>query len=129
MVIVRPLPEIARDVPDWLRLHVEGKFKDGAVSEETFSMFMEPTSDQITVTDSWRVPSHTVILYIEEETCWALAARMETVYTAYIKGLPIRVVGDYALRDLELIDEILYRFHTMMTEAGHDLATLFGGGA
>ena len=127
MVIVRPLPEIIRDVPDWLRLYAEGRFKDGAVEEETFSLYMDPTNNQILISDSWKVGSHTVIFYMEENTCWALASRTESVYSAYMKDLPIHVAGKYVIRDMELIDEILQNFYDLMSESGHDLAALLGG--
>lgn len=127
MIIVRPLPEVSRDIPNWLMLYQQGKLKEGAVAAESFSLYLDPTENQMRVSDSWQVGQHTVIFYIEEYVCWALASRAETVYSAYMKGLQIRVAGDYALRDMELVDEILQRFYEMTTEAGHDIASLMGG--
>jgi hypothetical protein len=54
-----------------------------------------------------------------------VAARTETVYTAWLKGWPIRIQGDYAVRDVELVDEILNLYYQLALEAGHDLAALF----
>lgn len=127
MVIVKPLPEIARDIPDWLKIHANGGFKDGAVAEDAFSLYIDPTTDAIEITDSWKVGEHTITFYIEENTCWALAARTESVYSAFMKGLPIQPVGGYAIRDMELLDELLQRFYEMMMEGGHDLASLAQG--
>lgn len=127
MVIVRPRPEVVRDIPDWLRLYERGRLKEGAVLSESFSFFLDPVNDEIKIVDFWKVEKPTVIFYIEESVCWSLVTRAETVYTAYTKNLPIRVVGTGIIRDLELVDEVLNRFYEIMSESGHDLSELFGG--
>lgn len=123
--IVRPRPDVREHILDWLRLFAEDRLRPGAVSEETFAMVSE--EGILRVTDLELVPKPTVTFYVEVDTCWKLAARRETVYTAYIKGLPLRVKGHFIIRDMELIDEILNTFYELMREEGKDLAKLFAG--
>jgi hypothetical protein len=123
--MLRPDPEIARDVPGWLKLYVEGRLKPGAVAAEAFCVYLDPTSAQIQIVDSWQVKDPTVTFYIEEQAAQIVAARTETVYTAWIKGWPIRLEVDHSLRDVALVDEILNQYYRLALEAGHDLAALF----
>ena len=125
--VLKPRSEVAHYIPDWVRAFSEGKLRDGAVAEETFSLYYEPTTDTIQVTDTWRVPAHTVTFFVEEGTCWAIAARRETVYTAYQRGMPLRVQGDFKIRDMELIDEIMNSFYQTLKDQGKDMAALFVG--
>ena len=125
--ILTPHPEVSHYIPDWLRLYAQGKMKPGSVSEEIFTIFMDPKANKIGITDSWRVPEHTVTFLIEENTCWSIAARKETVFTAYHKGYPLRVIGDFKLRDMELVDEILRIIFEALKAEGKDLSELFRG--
>ena len=125
ITLLQPQPEIASDVPGWLKLYVEGRLKPGAVEEEAFCVYLDPTSGQIQIVDSWQVKDPTVVFYIEQQAAQIVAARTETVYTAWLKGWPIRIQGDYAVRDVELVDEILNLYYQLALEAGHDLAALF----
>lgn len=125
--VLRPRPEVAQYLPDWLKLYAEDRLKEGAVQEESFSLYLDPLTNQIQVTDPWRIPDHTVTFLVEENTCWMLASRKETVYTAYQKGLPMRVKGDFIIRDMELVDEILDLFYRTLQDQNMDLAQLLGG--
>jgi len=130
--MLRPDPEIANNVRGWLKLYVEagrgqgsGQWKPESVEEEAFCVYLDPTSAQIQIVDSWQVKDPTVTFYIEEQAAQIVAARTETVYTAWIKGWPIRLEGDHSLRDVALVDEILNQYYRLALEAGHDLAALF----
>ena len=125
--VVTPLPEVERVVEFWLRKHVEGRLKPGAVSESTFTVFLDPSTNQINIVEPWQVREPTVIFYIDEKVAWQVAARSHTVYTAWISGLPIFVQGEYGMRDIALIDEILAIYYELMLESGYDLAALFRG--
>ena len=99
--------------------------KPGAVEEEAFCVYLDPTSGQIQIVDSFQVKDPTVTFFIEEQAAQIVAARTETVHTAWLKGWPIRIDGDYGLRDVALVDEILDLYYRLALEAGHDLAALF----
>ena len=123
--LLRPKPEIADNVPGWLKIYAEGRMKPGAVEEEAFCVYLDPTSGQIQIVDSFQVKDPTVTFFIEEQAAQIVAARTETVHTAWLKGWPIRIDGDYGLRDVALVDEILDLYYRLALEAGHDLAALF----
>ena len=95
------------------------------MAAETFCVYLDPTSGQIQIVDAWQVKDPTVVFYIEQQAAQIVAARTETVYTAWLKGWPIRIQGDYEVRDVELVDEILNLYYQLALEAGHDLAALF----
>lgn len=127
--ILRPHPEVSSRIPNWLLLYTEDKLKPGAIQVERFAIYLDPINNDIVITDAWRISDSTVTFFIEEHTCWALAARKETVYTAYIRNHPIRVQGTYVIRDIELIDEILDSFYNLLKSEGRDLAEVFAGAA
>ena len=54
-----------------------------------------------------------------------IAGRSETCYTAWWKGMPLWTEGDSPVRDMNVIDDILELFHSLMNNAGHDVASLF----
>ncbi|MFQ6027353.1 MAG: hypothetical protein ACE5Q6_07660 [Dehalococcoidia bacterium] len=114
-----------RWVTHWLRKHVEGKLKPGAVEEDAFTVFLDAATNQINIVEPWQVTEPTVTFYIWERVAWQVAARAHTVYTAWMQGLPIFVEGEYAMRDIELVDEILAIYYELMLQSGHDLAALF----
>lgn len=123
MRIVRPHPEV-KIIPDWLKLYADGKLKPGAVQEEPFTLFID-SQEQMVVGDYHRVADPTVRFIIESEVCWRLAARSDSVYSAYMKGLDMRAEGDFTIRDMELVDEILRQLYDLLIEEGHDVARLF----
>lgn len=128
MKVLTPLPEIASDIPGWLKMYVDGRLKDGAVDEQGFCIYLDPTDGEIHIVDSSQVGAPTVTFLIEERTARVVAQRVETVYTAWMKGWPVRIEGEYAIRDVELIDEILQLYYQLMLDHGHDLVTLFQEG-
>ena len=123
--IVTPLPEVEQWVSGWLRKHVEGKLKPGAVQEEAFTVFLDPATNQLNIVEPFQVREPSVTFYIWEQVAWQVAARAHTVYTAWMQGWPIYVEGEYAMRDIELVDEILAIYYELMLQSGHDLAALF----
>jgi len=123
--VLKPDRGLARDIPEWLQLYEEGRLKVGAIEEESFTIYMNPSTNSLAVTDSELIPSPTATFLVEEEVCWQLAARTESVYSAYIKGYPLRVVGEFKIRDMELVDEILDSFYEIMKADGKDIAELF----
>ena len=125
--ICTPIPEVAKHVDDWFRLHCDGRLKSGAVQEDAFCIYLDPTSNEMHVADTWQVKNKTATIFIEERTCWVLAMRTETVLSALFKGMKVKAVGDGALRDIEVFDDILDVFYKLMVEQGHDLVALFGG--
>ena len=92
--------------------------------EESFGILMNPQIN-LEVVDARTLTEPTVRFFVEEEVAWKLAARRETTYTAYIKGLALRAKGQHIIRDLELVDEILETVYTLMKEEGKDMAALF----
>lgn len=123
MRIVKPHPEV-KIIPDWLKLYADGKLKPGAVQEEPFTLFID-SHEQMIVGDYHRVASPTVRFIIESGVCWRLAARSDSVYSAYMKGLDMRAEGDFTIRDMELVDEILKQLYDLLVQEGHDVARLF----
>lgn len=126
--IVTPLPEVEQRIPGWLRKYAEGKLKPGAATEEAFTVFLDPTTNTINIVDAWQVNTPTATFYLWDKVAWQLAARTHTVLTAWWSGMPIYVVDQKtAIRDMELVDEILSVYYELMLENGHDLAKLFQG--
>ncbi len=119
---MRPNPEVAL-IPNWIKLYAEGRIKSGGAVEEAFCLFIDPR-DQLVVADFHRVAEPTVRFFIDEDTAWKLAARSHSVYSAFAMSLPMRTEGDWAMRDMELMDEILKLFYDVLREDGHDLAEL-----
>jgi hypothetical protein len=117
-----------RDRPGWLKEYAEDKLVPGAVGEEVFCVALDPETNQVYVADA--PPPHsrsTVTFLLEEHTAYMLAMRSESVYSAWLKGRPVRVHGEYVMRDIELVDEILNIYYQLMLENGHDLAAVFRG--
>lgn len=96
----------------------------GAVLEEPFCLFIDSNS-QMVVADFHRVLEPTVCFFVEEATCWKLAGRSYSVYSAYMMGKPIRAQGAFTIRDMELVDQILQMFYDALKMDGFDLAGLF----
>lgn len=125
--ICTALPEVARHVDDWFRLHCDGRLNPGAVEEDSFCIYLDPVSNDMHIADAWQIKNKTATIFIEEKTCWVLAMRTETVLSALFKGMKVKAVGEGAIRDIEIFDDILNVFYTLMVEEGHDLVALFGG--
>jgi len=126
--ILTPLPEVQKHVDDWFRLYCTGRLNPGAVQEDAFCIYLDPTTDDMHVADSWQVQRKTSTIFIEVKTCWILASREETVLSALFKGMKVRADGEGVLRDIEIFDEILDVFYKLMIDSGHDLVALFIGG-
>ena len=123
--IAKPIPQVERYVEDWFTKYVEGKLKPGAVEEDAFTIFLDPGTNQVNIVEPWQVREPTVTFVIWGQVAWQLAARVQTVYTAWMLGWPVYVDGEYAMRDIELVDEILTIYYELMLKSGHDLAALF----
>ncbi len=123
--VLKPLPVIKADIPGWLKYYVGGRLNEGAVEEQAFCIYLDPTDSQIHIVDPWQVSEPTVTFYIEEGAAKVVAQRVETVHTAWLKGWPVRMEGEYAIRDVALVDEILQLYYELMLENGHDLIRLF----
>lgn len=122
-------------IPNWIRHYAEGRLRAGSAVEESFCLFID-SKDQIVVADFHRVAEPTVRFFIDEDTAWKLAARNLSVYSAFSTSLPLRadgdaktiqplafrVEGEFAMRDMELMDEILQLFYDVLREEGHNLA-------
>ena len=118
---------MAKHVDHWFRLYTEGRLNQGAVEEDAFCIYLDPTTNDMHVVDPWQVQHKTAIIYVERKTMDILAARTETVLSALLKGMMVKPTGDGAIRDIEILDEILDVFYRLMIEQGHDLIALFGG--
>jgi hypothetical protein len=129
LVILKPHPRMVREHPGWLKAYAEGKLVPGAVEEEIFCVALNPTTNQVYMSDDDpRQKKHsTVTFLLEEHTAYMVAMRSESVFSAWLKGYPVRIHGEYAVRDVELVDEILNTYYQLMMENGHDLAALFRG--
>ena len=102
----------------------EKKLRAGAAVEEAFSLFID-SHEHLVVADFHRVLDPTICFVLDNLTAWKLAARSYSVYSAFAMGLPLRAEGDFAIRDMELMDEILKLLYDILMEEGHDLAALF----
>lgn len=120
--IVRPHPDVAK-IPDWIKRFGLAKLKPGAAYASNFVVYMNSNA-LFEVGDGEAIPNPTVRFYIDEATCWELAARRETIYTAHSKGRPMYVDGRYALRDMELIDDMMEMIYQTLKADGLDLADL-----
>lgn len=121
--------ETQKQGKNWLTEYANNNLMSGAVEEEIFCVALNPVNSEIYVADQDPRVSNvsTVTFLLEEHTAYMLAMRSESVLSAWLKGFPVRVVGEYAMRDVELVDEILNTYYHLMLENGHDLATLFRG--
>ena len=132
--LLKPHPEI-EEVEGWLEKYVEGFWADSArnnqglveaaVEEEAFVVFLDPSTNQIHVVEPHQVAAPTVVVHIHYRTAYMIAGRSETCYTAWWKGMPLWTEGDSPVRDMNVIDDILELFHSLMNNAGHDVASLF----
>jgi hypothetical protein len=120
---------MVREVPGWLKEYADNRLIPGVVEEEIFCVALDPATNVIYVADDdprinkWS----TVTILLEEHTAFMLAMRSESVFSAWLKGFPLRIQGEYVMRDVELVDEILSTYYQLMLENGHDLAAVFRG--
>lgn len=129
--VCTPLPEVEQyarvGASDWWQLYADGRLNPGAVLEDAFCIYLDPSTNDMQIVDPALVKNKTATVFIEEKTCWILAMRTETVLSAMFKGMKVRAVGEGAIRDIEIMDDILDVFYTLMVESGHDLVALFKG--
>lgn len=132
--LLKPHPEI-EEMEGWLEKYATGHLKtsarndqgllEEAVKEEAFCIFLDPVTNKINIVDPHQVTGPTVVVYIHYLTAYRIAGRSETCYTAWWKGMPIWTEGDSPVRDINVIDDILELYHTLMMNSGHDVASLF----
>lgn len=100
---------------------------EDAVKEEAFLVYMDPANNRIQIRDPEDASQFTVEVAIEAGTALVVASRSETCYTAWLKGMPVWTEGEAPVRDINIIDEILEVYYQLMSDAGHDMASLFQG--
>ena len=85
--ILKPHPEI-EEVEGWLEKYIEGYWKTSArnsqglletsMEEEAFSVFLDPSTNQINVVEPHQVTEPTMVVYIHYRTAYMIAGRSET---------------------------------------------------
>ena len=109
--VCRPHREVEALIKHWIKKYANGLFKDGAVAEEPFSMWLETQTEkfQIMVEPGQKMENPTAELFVAEPLFWRIAARDTDLTSAYLtsKQIYIRSRVEQDLRDLAHIDNIL----------------------
>lgn len=125
--VCRPHPEVASFFRDWLSLYADERLKEGAVVDEPFGVWLDTTGTRWVIS---MVPGSkdnpTATIFVSEDMFWALAARSETLFSAFITGKPIvtKSKDSIDLRDLTHVDALLTIINKSLVQKGIDLASL-----
>jgi len=125
--VCRPHPEVEALIDNWLRLHSEQQIIQGGVVEDLFALHLDTSEDEYKLINA--APSDqepTAEIYITEDTFWNLAGRLDSLYTAFIRGRPIIIKSSkkMEMRDIVHMDKILMLIHESLAKQGINIASL-----
>jgi len=128
--VCRPREDTRFYIPQWFRHYIRGQFNpeafaEGVVVEELFSLYLDTSQPKWQlVATKIPLPQPTVTAFISEERFWEVAARSETLYSLFIKGKEIEVIGDFSLADIAHLDSLLTLMHNTLISKGIDITSL-----
>jgi hypothetical protein len=97
-----------------------------ARGEEEFGFYVDTRDWKVGITDSYAIPQPTVRITVDEDLAWLLVARHQNLFSAYFQNLPVRVEGDFVLRDILILDKLLQIIHDCLLAEGIDMAAILG---
>ena len=125
--VCRPHPEVEAMIDNWLKLHSEDQIVEGGVVENLFALHLDTSETEYRLINAQPDGTEpTAEIFITEDTFWNLAGRLDTLYTAFIRGRPIIIKSPkkMEIRDVVHMDKILMLIHESLSERGINIASL-----